>query len=205
MMRNIEKNINKNIKLKEFFISLVKYVLSVIWIVGFTITTAVYMKEFKTYINFGLFSIIILIPFLSRHELMFISGISAAITQWILKNYQLSPWYFIIYGIAAFIAHKYIVFSNKQNDLRDNSLWIIPSEGNKTFVKNNIYMIYSLLTVIIGTSLLDLLLYGKLIFLLRFPIHIIEVMSSGILASIILSLYIKLKLGRHEYSPKTNS
>ena len=202
MMRN---NIVKNIKLKDFLISLAKYVLSVIWIVGFTISTAVYIKEFKTYINLGLFAIIILIPFLNRHELMFISGISVAITQWILKNYQLSPWYFIIYGIAGFIAHGYIIFPSKQGNTRDNSIWIIPLKEDRVLTKNNIYIIYSLLTVIIGTSLLDLFLYGKLMFLLRFPIHIIETMLSGILASILLSLYIELKFGKHEYSPKTNS
>ena len=201
MTRNTEKN--KNNKFKFLFLSLVRYGLFIVWIVVFTITTAIYIKEFNTYINLGLFAIIILIPFLTRHELMFISGISIAITQWILKNYQLSPWYFIIYGIAGFISYGYIVFPNREDNLMTNSLWAISSRENKNIVKNNIYIIYSILVVAIGASLLDLFLYGKLMFLIRVPIHIIETMTSGILANIVLSSYIKLK--RHEYPPKENS
>ncbi|UZN23145.1 hypothetical protein GM182_04440 [bacterium 3DAC] len=177
-----------------------KYLMASLWIVGFILITTIKITMFHSYMIFALYPILIAMFFLDRYGTMFVAGISVAIAMWFLENYYLMPWYFIIYGIASFIAYKYAYGDTPTKNMSSQMPHLIHQPKAKD-EKNTIYVMYAMIIVALGSTLVDIFSLGKTIFILRFPIHIIEATVSGIAAMLTIMLYERIKKKRSERSP----
>ncbi len=175
-----------------------KDVVAILWIVSFTILTSVKIPMFNVRLNFALYPILIAMFFLDRYSLLFIAGLSVIIAEWFLENYYLMPWYFVVYGIGAFIAFKYIYSDTSSNDDLYRHLKLHSNHDSTT--RNNAYIIYSTLWIIIGSSITDLITTGKASTIIKFPFHIIEVISASTLAILTILIYEKLTKKRSKRS-----
>ncbi len=171
-----------------------------LWIIGFTLSTTINLRMFHSYMVFALYPILIAMFFLDRYGIMFVSGISVAVAMWFLESYYLMPWYFLIYGFAAFVAYNYAHVDTKSTNFSIEIPHITPKPKIKD-ERNTIYVMYAMLIVAIGSTLVDLFSFGKTIFITRFPIHIIEAAISGIGAMLTIMLYEFIKEKRSKRSP----
>ena len=176
-----------------------KGIVILLFIVGFTTLTAIKISSFHALILFSLYPIIVTMFFIDRYTMMFISGTAVSISLWLLGYYHLMPWYFVIYGLASFVAYPFAISNLNTTKNKPIQSIYIPSPSTEEN-KNTIYVMYSMVLLILGETIIDWLLSGLKIALTKFPIHIVEGALSGTLAIITIGIIELIKNKRSQSS-----
>jgi len=164
-----------------------------LFIVGFSTLTAIKISSFHTLLLFSLYPIILTMFFIDRYTMLFIAGLSVSVSLWLLGYYYLMPWYFLIYGVAAFVAYPYIHSPSipMQSTINSQNIYLLHDREENG--RNTLYVMYSMVIISLGETLIDWIVSGSTLALIKFPIHIVEGALSGTLAIITISLIETIK------------